>query len=277
MADGITDFADGYYYDEFEGELSEAQCIGLEHEVSGTRSRIEQFYLPRLQHLKQCDAPRVLDCGCGNGLSVDLLVNGGIDAWGNDLSRLRRWQWNERDNRHRLCVADGARLPFDDGFFDVVISSGVLEHVGVEEHGGASYSVAPLADRDRLREGFLRELLRVTNNNGRLWLDFPNGAFPIDFWHGTDAGAARWHSLNEGFLPTVRGIRKLVRKLDSELRVKAVSPAGRLQMQQVSRHVYGRILGPAVRLFLTAMRIPGLRWLSASPFNPYLVLEISRR
>ena len=42
----------------------------------------------------------------------------------------------------------------------LVISSGVIEHIGVEEHGGASYSVRPLPDRDALRARFVGELLR---------------------------------------------------------------------------------------------------------------------
>lgn len=278
LTDEIADFSGGTYYDEFEDQdqLSESQAVGLEHEVSGTRTRIEEYYLPRLAALDSSGAPKVLDCGCGNGLSIDLLIDGGIEAWGNDVSRLRQWQWRERRHRERLCITDGSNLPFADSFFDVVISSGVLEHVGVEEHGAPNYSVKPLKNRDELREGFLRELVRVTRPEGHLWLDFPNGAFPIDFWHGDSAGAARRHSLNEGFLPTVAQVRRLVASVDPDARVRALSPAGRLGFRQVSRHTLGRLLAPAARLFLTAMKIPGLRWLAASSLNPYLVIDIQR-
>ena len=66
---------------------------------SGAVSRIQGFYLPLLRRLARERGPalplRVLDCGCGNGLSVDLLNEAGLDAWGNDLSKLRRWQWRE--------------------------------------------------------------------------------------------------------------------------------------------------------------------------------------
>jgi SAM-dependent methyltransferase len=171
-------------------------------------------------------------------------------------------------------VADGGRLPFPDEYFDCVISSGVLEHIGVEEHGGTTYSVQPKNDRDVERARFVAELLRVTRPSGRLWLDFPNGAFPIDFWHGTDAGGARWHSLSEGFLPTVKEIRSLVRQTSPRARVQSISPSDRLRFQQVSRHPAGRLLSPFMRLFLKSMTWPGFRWLAGSPFNPYLVIQI---
>ena len=135
--DGIADFARGRYYDAFSdpAELLPAQLEGLRHEVAGTIARIEDFYLPLIRSLPAGGAPerpvRVLDSGCGNGISVDLLNEAGLTAWGNDVSALRKWQWRERSSRDRLVVADSRKLPFPEGYFDVVLSSGVLEHIGV--------------------------------------------------------------------------------------------------------------------------------------------------
>lgn len=274
---GVADFAQGVYFDDFEGpeQLSEAALAGLDHEVSGTRARVEDYYGPLLDRLRPGGGLRILDSGCGNGLSVELLRERGHDAWGNDLSRLRRWQWRERRHRNRLVVADTRRLPFADGFFDAVISSGVLEHVGVDEGRDPHYWVARRPDQRAARAAFLAELLRVTAPGGRLFLDFPNGAFPIDFWHGDSPGAARWHDPREGFLPTLREVRETFAKI-APCRVRPLSPCRRLRMRQVGGHWYGRLLRPAMNLFLYLTSLPPLRPLAGSPLNPYLVLEVTR-
>jgi len=275
----IADFAEGEYYDQFSSErdLSADLLQGLEDEVSGTRARIGDFFLPRFRReFPETKGRRILDCGCGNGLSVDLLADAGMEAWGNDSSLLRKWQWRERRNRGRLAVAGGGRLPFPSGFFDLAVSSGVLEHVGVVESAGPPYAVRPSPTRDADRLAFLREVLRVVRPGGVAWLDFPNGAAPIEFWHGTGAGGARFHRRDEGFLPTVGEIRGLVRRIDPALRVRAISPSGRLQFKRIRRRWFGRLLSPAIEAFLFLMKVPGFRWLAATALNPYLVLEIRK-
>ena len=280
-SDGIADFSGGIYYDNFPGPevLSEENLRGLENESEG--ARIEDFYLPLLNRSAResgiSRGPlRVLDSGCGNGESIDVLNRHGIDAWGHDLSALRKWQWSKRDRRDRLVVAGGASLPFSDGFFDFVIASGVLEHVGVSEEGGGRYEVHPLPDRDEQRQTYLAEVVRVLAPGGRLFLDFPNGSFPIDFWHGVTPGGARLHSVGEGFLPTVSQIRALCGRIDDRLVVSAHSPEGRLRFHQVSSHWYGRVFRAPMAALFRLMSMPLFRFLAATPFNPYLVLEISR-
>jgi SAM-dependent methyltransferase len=280
-ADGIVDFSGGVYYDQFPGPevLSEESRRGLENEREG--ARIEDYYLPLLDRIA-AQGPiarsglRVLDSGCGNGESVDLLQREGIEGWGHDLSALRKWQWLRRERRDRLVVADGASLPFSDGFFDVVIASGVLEHVGVSEEGGGRYKVRPRPDRDELRRRYVAELLRALAPGGRLFLDFPNGRFPIDFWHGVEPGGARFHSPGEGFLPTVREIRALCAQLGGRLAVSALSPEGRLRFHQVSSHWYGRLFRAPMAALYRLMSVPLFRFLAATALNPYLVIEVRR-
>jgi SAM-dependent methyltransferase len=269
VEEGIADFSGGRYYDNFvPGQLlSEEERRGRENEAFGAAGRVA-FYRPLLDRLareRRATRLRVLDCGCGDGLSVDLWSEAGFEAWGNDLSALRKWQWRERRSRDRLVVADSGKLPFAAGFFDAVICSGVLEHVGVAEEGGAAYRVRALPEKDASRRRFLGELLRVSN--GRLWLDFPNGAFPIDFWHGAAAGAARLHSRREGFLPTVAEVRG---------HLAVLSPQGRLRFRQVSRQWYGRLLAPLAAAYLRLLSLPGADGLRASGLNPFLVLEIEK-
>jgi SAM-dependent methyltransferase len=194
--DGIADFSHGQYYDNFvpAQALTNEHAAALDEEITGAVSRIQDSYLPLLQrHFRRKTVSgrvtRVLDCGCGNGLSVDLLSEAGFVAFGNDPSALRKWQWRQRQRRERLAVAGGSKLPFPDGHFDAVISSGVFEHIGVRE-AADPYRVESLPDCHDQRRIFLQELLRVLAPGGRIWVDFPNGAFPIDFWHDLDAGNA---------------------------------------------------------------------------------------
>jgi SAM-dependent methyltransferase len=272
--DGVADFAEGRYFDDHAdpSSLSAEALRGYENENAGRR--IEDYYLPLL---RATGARRVLDSGCGNGESVDVLSEAGFEAWGHDLSAFRKWQWRDRARRERLVVADGLRLPFPDGFFDAVISSGVLEHVGVAERGGPGlYEVAPLPDRDARRREFLAGLVRVVKPGGTLYLDFPNGAFPIDFWHGTSAGGARWHSTFEGFLPKMKEIAALAKSIDPVCRVSVRSPHCRLRFNQVGVHWYGRLFRAPVRAFYALTSLPGLTWLAGTALNPYLVLEVRR-
>jgi SAM-dependent methyltransferase len=268
-SDGIADFSGGQYYDTFGGEheLTGDARAGLAGEVQGTLERIELYYGPLLR--RAIGGGRVLDSGCGNGLSVEALRRHGFDAWGHDLSQLRRWQWQSLAHRDRLSVADGRRLPFADGFFDAVLSSGVIEHIGVEEsRAGETYSVRPLPDRDEQRRAYLTELLRVTRPGGVVFVDCPNGAFPVDFWHSQGPGKPRAHSLSEGFLPKLGELRALLPHAE----MVAVSPYNRLQFRQVGRHWYGRILSLPMRaLFFASRLVPFVR-----PVMPYLVVQIRR-
>jgi SAM-dependent methyltransferase len=275
----IVDFSEGEHYDNFvPGQrLLDREAAGLDGEFEGAVSRTN-FYLERLRplaaHLNRSQF-RVLDCGCGNGLSVDLLNRSGLATWGNDSSALRKWQWEGRDSRSRLLVCDSVRLPFRRGFFSAILCSGVLEHVGVSEQGQPQYSVRVLPERDEARIQLLRELLRVLGRNGVLWLDFPNGAFPIDFWHRGTAGL-RIHSPLEGFLPRINEIEAYVRAVEPAAEVRVVSPEGRLQFRQVRRRWYGRLLSPAAKGYFRVLSHPLSGPLRRSWLNPYLVVEVCR-
>lgn len=284
VLDGIADFAQGKYYDQFDPstQLTTEHQAGLEHEVEGSQWRIQAFYLPKIQESvtrtrKDRSKMRVLDCGCGNGWSVDLLNDAGLQTWGMDLSQLRRWQWRERKNKDRLSVADAGHLPFADGFFDFVLCSGVIEHIGVQEYKMGAYIVKPLENRDPLRTAFLAELIRVLAPGGRLWLDCPNGAFPIDFWHGDKVGQARRHSLNEGFLAKTSEIRGYLADLKLAITIKALSPHRMFRFQQVGLHWYGKAIRPLMGIYFGLMRYLPFSLAAGTGLNPYLVLEIGKK
>ena len=281
--EGIADFAAGAYCDEFHPgqRLTPEHAAALDDEMVGTRWRIERFYAPlimqRLGRPKADCAPRILDCGCGNGLSVDLLRERGVETWGIDLSALRKWQWGQRRERDHLAVADAASLPFPDGFFDGIVSSGVFEHVGVREFRTPEYSVQPEADQEEKRLRFLVELVRVMRPGGVIWIDAPNGSFPIDLWHATSMeGRPRFHSLRERFLPKLREIRRLLKRVDPDLRAAAISPHERFRFGRIRRRSYGKLVAAAASLWFRLMKAPLLSRLAGSPLNPYLVIEVTR-
>ena len=64
---------------------------------SGVAYRMHAYYLPKFQeflhrnHVAVSEA-RVLDCGCGNGISIELLAEAGIQGFGIDMWPLRKQQ-----------------------------------------------------------------------------------------------------------------------------------------------------------------------------------------
>jgi 2-polyprenyl-3-methyl-5-hydroxy-6-metoxy-1,4-benzoquinol methylase len=112
----------------------------------------------RLEHLRAgvCPGDRALDLGCGDGLFTEELARTGAAATGADVAQaaLDRARARHPQLDFRLAQIDGP-LPFDDGSFDVVWASEVIEHV---------------ADTAR----WLSELRRVMSPGGRLLLTTPN-------------------------------------------------------------------------------------------------------
>ena len=187
--------------------------------------------------------PRVLDVGCGNGYFVgavgETMLAVGVDR---SFYRMSRWVIEGRAGRH-LLIADAAALPFVAASFDAVIASGMLEHIGVEE-SAAPYGVTSLADKARVRAAAVAELRRVCG--GHVVLDFPNGWFPIDFWHGDSVGAFRIHAVPDTLNPTLRELRSYL----GGANVILLPLRDRLQFRQISRRWWGRGLSPVASLWI---------------------------
>jgi len=88
--------------------------------------------LIELEHLPE--GARILDVGCGPGELVARLLEKGYDAWGVDISQNMVDEAAEvirasaRPVEGRVSVGDVEGLAFEDGFFDVVVASGVIEY-----------------------------------------------------------------------------------------------------------------------------------------------------
>jgi len=77
---------------------------------------------------------KILDVGCGPGRLVVSLLKKGYRVWGVDISSsmideaTNLVQLEGFANFNQLAVGDIEALEFDDGFFDVVVASGVIEY-----------------------------------------------------------------------------------------------------------------------------------------------------
>ncbi|MGE4158982.1 MAG: class I SAM-dependent methyltransferase [Planctomycetota bacterium] len=91
-----------------------------------TRSSTEVFFrIAAESGLTLTKGMRILDLGCGAGGMVQELSDKGFEAWGCDFE-------SENKNPGPRCLSIDPRpyhLPFEDGFFDLVVSNQVFEHV----------------------------------------------------------------------------------------------------------------------------------------------------
>jgi hypothetical protein len=125
---------------------------------------------------------RVLDAGCGNGFVLrELVARFGVEPWGHDNSESLRAIVQANVPGVRFHVGDLGRLPHDDGFFDVVLSTDVLEHLEVPERT-------------------LAELVRVTRPGGQVLVSVPDGR--------RDQGSGHVNFFSpEGLVRLCRGLR----------------------------------------------------------------------
>ncbi|MFH1574019.1 MAG: class I SAM-dependent methyltransferase, partial [Acidobacteriota bacterium] len=249
--------------------------------AEGVSWRVDRFILPLVA--RYCGALgldpgsiRILDCGCGGGASIDALRSRGFRAVGIDAGRSRQEQWRERSFGEHLHSANALELPFADRTFDAVISSGLIEHIGIQEEETDVYAARRLPDCETQRLRFIRELVRVLTAGGFILLDHPNGRFPVDFWHGGRSGSFRWHRLQGDMLPTYGEIAQYFRQADPALHLRSLSPAQRLRFNQVRHHWYGRLFAPVMKVWLSFLGARPLSLLSRSFLNPYLVTIASR-
>ena len=213
----------------------------------------------------------VLDVGCGNGYAVAGWRRRGVKAVGVDCSFYRASRWLAERSGSALVVADATALPFRAGQFQATYSSGLIEHVGVEEQGGDVYQVTARPDKHELRQQAVREMCRVSSASGSVILDFPNGMFPIDFWHGTSLAAFRVHRLPDTLNPSVWEIARYL----PESRVTILPLRNRLRFRQISRKWWGRALHVPMRAFIRLLDLlPQALQAMHGTLYPFLVIQI---
>jgi SAM-dependent methyltransferase len=283
LESGGLDFLQGASFADFQlDENDSVQRSALEKENEGITARIENFFLPLIGRYAQVSGKpisqiAVLDIGCGNGLSVDILRRQAINAWGVDAGRARHDQWRQRGSGKHLISANALRLPFQDASFDVVLSSGLIEHIGIHEEEGRRYHSYRLSDCEAKRIQFVREMVRMMKDDGFLLLDHPHGAFPADFWHGGAPGSLRWHKPSKDMLPRFAEIANYFRIADASLILASLSPSQRLTFKKVGMHWYGRVFAPFMKFWLKILDRRALSFMARSFLNPYLVTVAARQ
>lgn len=241
-------------------------------EETGAPWRVNQYLIPQLHRLiGGTDGRLVLDDGCGIGSVVSELVRAGVDAYGIDPgSRVR--QWESSDVADRLLRADGALLPFPADTFDAIVSSGVLEHLG-EPH--------PWPDRKATQVGYVAEAVRVLKPGGVALMAAPNGAHPIDYWHGRKlrsydeiTSPMRLHMPYERWMPNSRRVKRWVAESGHSATVTFLSPENYLAFERIQRHWAGRAFTSSMKaVFRYVTRHPAL---ATTAINPWLVVCIRK-
>ncbi len=104
---------------------------------------------------------RILDLGCGNGISSRLLNQADFDVVGTDISALfleEAQEWENPKLRYQVC--DVLELPFENNSFDMICSNELIEHLPDVETA-------------------LTEMIRVVRKGGKVVLSGPNLCSPI--------------------------------------------------------------------------------------------------
>ena len=139
----------------------------LQRELTRVDMHAHSLCVPLVGRLGK--APRILDAGCGTGgTTVALALSAlypeevvGIDASieAVEAGRLRALGHGLSSQQARFDhVPAGQRLPFPDGYFDLVTCVSVLEFISTEP----------------ARRAFIAELLRVTRSGGHVYLATPS-------------------------------------------------------------------------------------------------------
>lgn len=128
---------------------------------------------------------RILDIGCGNG-DISQHFGRTNEQYGVDITDRRR----PENTAFQFRPVTSELLPFDDHFFDVVISHHVIEHVN-----------------DQRRH--LAEIRRVLRHDGVAYLATPNRSSPIMPGHVGNPHVLRYRQMSPLFQQTGFRVREL--------------------------------------------------------------------
>lgn len=161
-------------------------------------------------------ATRILDLGSEDGSAIASVIAGTRAQPGNvyiaDIDEKRVQEGKRRYGFVPVTIPESGRLPFDDGYFDIVYCSSVIEHVTVDKNDAwALTSGAEFRQRAEKRQReFAREIRRLGKS---YYVQTPNKWFPIE--------SHTWLPL-VGFLPRSWQIKII--SLSNRYWIKRTSP-----------------------------------------------------
>lgn len=117
-----------------DGQIWDSLWKGFKNTVQGDDPfiAIDRVKYKRLQAALPPPPAKTLEIGCGSARVTTWLAQAGYEAHGLDRSpaglRAARRNFATIGKQEALCIADGSESPYRTGSFDVVLSTGLLEH-----------------------------------------------------------------------------------------------------------------------------------------------------
>jgi len=131
----------------------------IDNKECDTASDIYREHLARYEYALKFikSGNKVLDIACGSGYGSNLLVGQGARVWAGDMDEQVVTEAKKKYNKNNLNFKkmDAVELPFEDNYFEVVVSLETIEHI-------ENYMK------------FVKELKRVLKPGGQLILSTPN-------------------------------------------------------------------------------------------------------
>ncbi len=257
------------------GELARLQAS------SGAERMDDEYIIP---YLRREPFARMLDVGCGIGRTVPKLLGLGYEAYGVDLPGPSGFWSRQQRGKNSFICCDACALPFPDGYFDVLTSLGVIEHIGTIV---GDCTLAPGYRQAHRR--YARDLLRVTRPGGRILIARPNKNFPLDPQHAVSDQASRGGAMmrmrEQIFSKTGINIHcpfgayhllsyREIEKLFQEAGAASVRPLSIKGYFALSMFDSGLLRPLALPARLYIEHLPRRLWRSF--LNPYVMLEVKK-
>lgn len=215
--------------------------------------------------------PRLLSLGCGTGVDVDMLSDEGFEVYGIDCG-MRCTAWNNRRSAQRLLLANGMKLPFEAGSFDLVYCGCVFPHVGAK---GEAREVRPEYLQER--QAIASEMSRVLIPGGFALTSSPNRYFPLDIFHGR-SDENPWPAVNmpgNPFLLAASDYRQLFARAGCEAS-RMMPVHGYWGFIRRKKSVKGALTAYPLEALFQSLSTPALSWLRGSPVSPWLVMLMKK-